>query len=254
MCVMKKLITLSMSAIIGCTCCFFAIPQNKKAPSASKGFAVVELFTSEGCSSCPAADDAVAQLAKDYPEHVYILGYHVDYWNYIGWKDEFSSAAFSERQRQYGERFALSSVYTPQIVVNGQKEFVGSNRSQLKTSVSKAIEAPTADEIKLSLTKENTATIKVTYEVGPNAASLLNIAVVQLQATTAVKRGENKGKSLHHINIVRALKSIPVSKDAKAVITMPVPSDLKLQDVELIAFLQDKKDWKITAATAEKIP
>jgi len=249
---MKKLITLSMSAIIVCTCCFFAIPQNKKVQFEKKGFAVVELFTSEGCSSCPAADDAVVQLAKDYPEHVYILGYHVDYWNYIGWKDAYSSAAFTERQRQYGERFALNSVYTPQIVVNGQKEFVGSNRSQLKTSVSKAIESPTADEIKLSVAKENASTLRITYDVNPGTASLLNIAVVQLQATTAVKRGENKGKSLHHINIVRALKSIPVNKEAKAVVAMPVPPDLTLQDVEIIAFLQDKKDWKITGATAQK--
>jgi len=177
-----------MSAIIVCTCCFFAIPQNKKVQFEKKGFAVVELFTSEGCSSCPAADDAVVQLAKDYPEHVYILGYHVDYWNYIGWKDAYSSAAFTERQRQYGERFALNSVYTPQIVVNGQKEFVGSNRSQLKTSVSKAIESPTADEIKLSVAKENASTLRITYDVNPGTASLLNIAVVQLQATTAVKR------------------------------------------------------------------
>lgn len=250
---MKKLITLSMSAIIVCTCCFFAIPQNKKITSAGKGFAVVELFTSEGCSSCPAADDAVAQLAKDYPEHVYILGYHVDYWNYIGWKDEYSNAAFTERQRQYGERFALSSVYTPQIVVNGTKEFVGSNRSQLKTSVSKAIESPTADEIKLSLTRENASSVRVSYEVNPGTASLLNIAIVQLQATTAVKRGENKGKSLHHINIVRALKTISVNKEEKAVVTLLIPYNLTTQDVEIIAFLQDKKDWKITGATSQKL-
>jgi len=250
---MNKLITLSMSAVIVCTCCFFAIPIKTKVRAASKGFAVVELFTSEGCTSCPAADDAVAQLAKDYPERVYILGYHVDYWNYIGWKDAFSSPAFSERQRKYGEHFSLSRIYTPQIVVNGQKEFVGSNRSQLKSSVNTAIESATTDDIKLILAKENATTLKVTYEVNAKAATQLNIALVQLDATTAVKRGENKGKSLHHINIVRALRSIPVTKDAKAVIAIPVPSDLKLQDVELIAFLQDKKDWKITAATAEKV-
>jgi hypothetical protein len=250
---MNKLITLSMSAIIVCTCCFFAIPIKNKPKATGKGFAVVELFTSEGCSSCPAADEAVTQLAKDYPERVYILGYHVDYWNYIGWNDAYSSPAFTERQRKYGEHFSLSSVYTPQIVVNGQKEFVGSNRSQLKSSVNTAIESISTDNIKLTLTKESATTLRVTYEVNAKAASQLNIALVQLNATTAVKRGENKGKSLHHINIVRALKSIPVNKDAKAVIAVPIPSDLKLADVELIAFLQDKKDLKITAATAEKI-
>ena len=95
--------------------------------------------------------------------------------------------------------------------------------------------------------------MKVTYEVNPETASSLNIAVVQLQATTAVKRGENKGKSLHHINIVRSFKSIPVNKEAKAVIALPLPSDLKAQDVEIIAFLQDKTDWKITGATVQKL-
>ena len=250
---MNKLITLSMSAIIVCTCCFFAIPVKNKSKAAGKGFALVELFTSEGCSSCPAADDAVAQLAKDYPERVYILGYHVDYWNYIGWNDQYSSPAFTERQRKYGEHFSLSSIYTPQIVVNGQKEFVGSNRSQLKSSVTTAIESASPDDIKLTLAKENATTLRVNYEVNAKEATQLNIALVQLNATTSVKRGENKGKSLHHINIVRALKSIQVNKDAKGAITYTIPSGLTLNDVELIAFLQDKKELKITAATAERI-
>jgi hypothetical protein len=249
---MNKLITLSMSAIIVCTCCFFAIPLKYETHPPNKGFAVIELFTSEGCSSCPSADEAVIQLAKDYPEQVYILGFHVDYWNYIGWKDEYSSAAFSERQRQYAERFSLSSVYTPQIVVNGQKEFVGSNRVQLKTSVNEALKSSVSDEIKLSVEKENATTLRVNYEVNGSAAGILNIALVQLDATTAVKRGENKGKSLHHINIVRALKSIQVTNGARAVVDMQVPVDLKFKDVEVIAYLQNKKDWKITAATLQK--
>ena len=250
---MNKLITLSISAIIVFTCCFYAIPVKHKAKTDSKGFAVVELFTSEGCSSCPAADEAVAQLAKDYPDHVYILGYHVDYWNYIGWKDVYSSSAFTERQRKYGEHFSLSSVYTPQIVVNGQKEFVGSNRSQLKSSVTAAIGSTSADDIKLTLTKENGTTLQVGYEVNAKAATQLNIALVQLNATTEVRRGENKGKSLHHINIVRALKIIQVNRDAKAEVAITVPADLSLQNMELVAFLQDKKDLQITAATAEKL-
>jgi hypothetical protein len=249
---MNKLITLSMAAIIVCTCCFFALPLKKESPPAGKGFAVVELFTSEGCSSCPSADEAVIQLSKDYPEQVYILGFHVDYWNYIGWKDEYSSAAFSERQRQYGERFSLNSIYTPQIVVNGQKEFVGSNRGQLKTSVNEALKSTPSDEIKLSLSKENATTLRVNYEVTGGAESILNIALVQLNAITAVKKGENKGKSLHHINIVRALKSMQVGNGAKAVIEIPVPRDLQFKDVEVIAYLQNKKDWKIIAATLQK--
>jgi hypothetical protein len=109
---MKKLITLSTSAIIVCIFCFFAIPLKMEIPSTAEGFAVVEPFTAEGCSSCLPADEAVIQLTKDYPEHVYVLAYHVDYWNYIGWKDEFSSAAFTEKQPSKWKIMAASAQKT----------------------------------------------------------------------------------------------------------------------------------------------
>src|SRR5438128_7545114 len=82
-----------------------------------KGFAVVELFTSEGCSSCPPADDAVAKLLKEHGNNVYVLGYHVDYWDNLGWKDSFSNAAYTQLQREYAKTFKLSSVYTPQLII-----------------------------------------------------------------------------------------------------------------------------------------
>ena len=94
--------------------------SDKMKDTTVNGFAVVELFTSEGCSSCPPADAAVAKLLHDYKENVYVLGFHVDYWNYLGWKDNFSCAAYSARQQQYGRTFQLNSVYTPQVIVNGQ--------------------------------------------------------------------------------------------------------------------------------------
>ena len=86
----------------------------KKETKADHGFAVVELFTSEGCSSCPAADEAIIHLAKEYPRNIFILGFHVDYWNYIGWKDEYSRATYTERQKLYADKFNLNSIYTPQ--------------------------------------------------------------------------------------------------------------------------------------------
>src|ERR1700709_1440967 len=100
----------------------FMIIKDKKAvklAAAGKGFAVIELFTSEGCSSCPPADALVARVQKESNDKpVYILAFHVDYWNHLGWKDAFSSAEYSERQNQYARWLKLSSVYTPQIVVN----------------------------------------------------------------------------------------------------------------------------------------
>ena len=250
---MKKVIAFSISGFALWSFFHFTIFSKSRVPDSSKGFALVELFTSEGCSSCPAADEAVIQLVKDFPEQVYVLGYHVDYWNYIGWKDEFSSAVFTQRQQEYGSHFGLSSVYTPEIVVNGESEFVGSKKTVLVSVVKKALEKNPSAELSLSINKENASTLRVKYEANVSEASTLNIALVQLQATTAVKRGENKGKSLHHINIVRSLKSIPVDKSAKAVIALNLPSDLSMQDVEVVAFIQDKKTWNVKAATAGKI-
>ena len=114
-------------------------------PSTSKsstGFAVVELFTSEGCSSCPPADKVVAKLLKEHKSNVYVLGYHVDYWDDLGWKDIFSNNIFTQRQKAYAKAFKLSSVYTPQIVVNGTEQFVGSDEGKLNNAVAKNLQQP----------------------------------------------------------------------------------------------------------------
>src|SRR5580692_11082645 len=99
-----------------------------------EGFVLVELFTSEGCSSCPPADEAVGRL-KGWKKNVYVLSFHVDYWNYLGWKDVFSNAAYSTRQQNYGDLFHLNSIYTPQIVVNGKAQFIGSDETALRSTI-----------------------------------------------------------------------------------------------------------------------
>src|ERR1700743_3380708 len=102
----------------------------------TKGFAVVELFTSEGCSSCPPADAVVAKLQKESAgKPIYILAYHVDYWNHLGWKDAFSDAAYSARQKDYAQYLKIEGIYTPQIVVNGKTEFVGSEEGTLHKAI-----------------------------------------------------------------------------------------------------------------------
>src|SRR5215468_4014633 len=108
---------------------------------------VVELFTSEGCSSCPPADAVLAQLQQTQPvagAEVIALGEHVDYWNYIGWSDPFSAPVFSQRQNDYTNAFGAFSVYTPQMVVDGQTEFVGSKMSKALDAIAKAARAPKA--------------------------------------------------------------------------------------------------------------
>src|ERR1700743_1770155 len=100
-------------------CLLFAAVLSPARHDKRKGFAVVELFTSEGCSSCPPADKALAELAAKYPDNVFVLGFHVDYWDRLGWKDIYSGAQYTQRQKDYAQLFKLESIYTPEAVVNG---------------------------------------------------------------------------------------------------------------------------------------
>src|SRR5438876_2184815 len=120
---------------------------------------IVELFTSEGCSSCPPADEVLARLERTQPvpgAEIIPLSEHVDYWNYIGWADPFSAAAFSARQGEYARTFGLDGAYTPQMVIDGQTEFIGSNLSQARSAIAKAAQASKA-QVTLTRTKNPAA-------------------------------------------------------------------------------------------------
>jgi len=126
------------------------------------GFAVVELFTSEGCSSCPPADEILAKIAREYPDNVYVLGFHVDYWDRLGWRDIYSSADYTHRQQKYAQLFNLNSIYTPQAIVNGKHEFVGSNESSLRSAIEEGLAAtPPGGQISLSAKCDDGKNIKV---------------------------------------------------------------------------------------------
>src|ERR1700748_300945 len=130
----------------------------------TKGFAVVELFTSEGCSSCPPADAVVAKLQKESAgKPIYILAYHVDYWNHLGWKDVFSDADYSKRQRDYAKTLNISSVYTPQIVVNGKTELVGSEEEALHNAIKSALQKDALAQLTLVNMQISRNTVQVNY-------------------------------------------------------------------------------------------
>lgn len=217
-----------------------------------KGFAVVELFTSEGCSSCPAADAEVEKIAAQNPLNVYVLGFHVDYWNRLGWKDAFSDAAYSDRQRDYARHFKLNGVYTPQVVVNGKTEFVGSDESKLQKAVANGLALEANHHINISNKIVGSAKVEVTYDFESAPGLVLNIALVQKESSTNVKRGENGGRKLHHINIVRDFKTIKKSL-AKGATVLNVPSDLMPVHCEVIAYSQQQNNGEITAVTAASI-
>ena len=212
----------------------------------ANGFAIVELFTSEGCSSCPPADAVAEKLATEFPGRVYVLGYHVDYWNYLGWKDIYSQPAFTERQRQYASLFSLNSIYTPQVVVNGKTELVGSKENELRKTITAALKNATPVALSLSEGNHHDHTISVNYSSGEDGR--LSLALVQNHAVSDVKRGENSGRQLRHINVVRDLKTVTVTKHQAGTATLTLPAGLSAQAVSVIGFVQHPQSLEVLAA------
>jgi hypothetical protein len=236
----------------------FIVIKNKKAVKtevAGKGFAVIELFTSEGCSSCPPADALVAKVQKESAnEPVYILAFHVDYWNRLGWKDVFSSSEYSDRQNQYARWLKLSSVYTPQAIVNGRTEFVGSEEGTLHNAIKTNLQNPAKSELTLSNIKIANDKASVQYQAeGATNNAVLMIALIEKNATTKVQRGENGGRTLSHVQIVRQLKSV-VLKNNSGVESMTLPHGFNPQDWEVIGFIQNTSNGEITGAAKIELP
>ncbi|MBK0379862.1 DUF1223 domain-containing protein [Mucilaginibacter segetis] len=227
--------------------------KNKVSANAAddNGFAVVELFTSEGCSSCPPADELVARVQKEYAgKPVYILAYHVDYWNRLGWKDVFSKAEYSQRQSKYAQWLNLRSVYTPQAVVNGQKEFVGSSTGTLHNAIIAGLRKSTNAALVITEVHATNkqATVKYTTEGAPGNAALL-LAVVQKKAVSNVKRGENGGRTLTHVQIVREIENVTLEGKRSGTATITLPANFSAREYEIIGFVQNSASGEILAAS-----
>ena len=220
-----------------------------KANNDNKGFAVIELFTSEDCSSCPPADELVAKIQKESKDKpIYILAYHVDYWNRLGWKDVFSSADYSKRQNDYASYLHLQSVYTPQIVVNGKTEFVGSEEGTLRNAIKTSLQKASSTQLSLNVSTidQGHADIKYTTE-GVDKSTVLQLAVLQKNAQTKVERGENGGRTLSHVQIVRKLQKVSLNGNGGTV-KVSLPQGFDAQSWEIIGFLQNTANGTITGA------
>ncbi|MES2064561.1 MAG: DUF1223 domain-containing protein [Bacteroidota bacterium] len=220
------------------------------------GFAVIELFTSEGCSSCPPADELIARVQKETTgKPVYILAYHVDYWNRLGWKDVFSKAEYSQRQSTYSKWLKLSGVYTPQAIVNGKTEFVGSAQGTLHNAINAGLKNEARARVTLSNLAINGHSATLKYNTtGYTDNTTLQLALVQKNAVSHVKSGENGGRTLSHIQIVNDLKGIPLDKNNAGEITVKLPDSFTATGFELIAFLQNNTTGQITGATRAAFP
>jgi hypothetical protein len=208
--------------------------------------AVLELFTSEGCSSCPSADNLLPQLVK-LDSNIIALSFHVDYWNRLGWTDPFSNPDYSERQWEYVKQLNLESAYTPQLVVNGENELVGSNRDKAEQAINKALKEKA--KIRLAIDDVKMSSDKISFAVlaeGDLKKTDLLAALVQKNATMKVKAGENSGVTLSHLNVVRVL-SRQMAAD-KSTFEIELPANLAKDNWQLIVYAQQKNDLKITGA------
>jgi hypothetical protein len=205
--------------------------ENNPSVSAARMPVLIELFTSEGCSSCPPADALLGKLDRSQPvpnAELIVLSEHVDYWNDIGWKDPYSSHEYSDRQDAYAKRFELESVYTPQMVVDGYTQVVGSDELEAIRDIENAAKAekiPVAlSNVHLDGNNSLVAHVEVGPPVrstGPKSARLL-IALADDSDQTSVTRGENAGRILRHVAVLRSLTQVgtmdlsgPFSKDVQ---------------------------------------
>lgn len=215
-------------------------------------FALVQLFTSQGCSSCPPADRLLDDVKENY-DNVAVLSYHVDYWNRLGWKDPFSKKEYTDLQYAYGQKFGGGRVYTPQAVINGKLHFVGSNEVKMKGNLSKFLKSSAENTIVFSEISKNGKTISFKYNLmGESNAKELKVALVIDSRETPVRRGENGGKTLLNTNIV--VEEIAVSASEKTgFLKIDIPDIVNdTDDLSLIGYLQ-QKDLTITGATKESI-
>ena len=254
------MLLLLLTSFLGLPGCAVSSAENNRVPDIAETIPVssearqpvmVELFTSEGCSSCPPADRQLIFLEKQQPvtqAEIITLAFHVDYWNQLGWKDEYSTAAYSDRQRTYASKFESDQVYTPQMVVDGSAEFVGSNGEKASKAITNAVKVEKG-KVEASVTGDD---LKVSISGLPkHGAARVFLAIAEDGIVTDVKRGENAGNKLPHISIVRELKEIAavdageVSKIAEVKIqTLPA---WNRGNLKFIVFVQEDESRKVIA-------
>jgi hypothetical protein len=223
---------------------------------------VVELFTSEGCSSCPPADQLLARMDRSQPVagvRVIALEEHVDYWNSLGWTDPFSSSQYRIRQNDYGRKFSAEGIYTPQMIVNGQAQFVGTDgdraaqeigrAAQLQTTLVELKATPKAsdpDLVDLAVRVTNT-------EPGKAHNSNVYLAVTESDLSSSVQRGENSGRLLRHAPVVRSfgvIGKIDARGSSAGAITdtLKLPREWRRENLRAVVFVQERDSFKITGA------
>lgn len=251
---MRVLFTLGLLAALG------ARAEDVRVP------VIVELFTSEGCSSCPPADLLLSRMDRNQPiagVRVIALEEHVDYWNSLGWTDPFSSSQYRMRQNEYGHMFLTEGVYTPQMIVNGKALFVGSDSARAAQEIERAArEETTMVELKTSANMKDPEAVDLAVKVtnaGKTHNSNVYLAVTESDLFTSVTKGENSGRTLRHAPVVRSFGVIGKidskgSNSGAITSTLRFPREWKHENLRAVVFVQERDSYKITGAQVTNLP
>ncbi|TNE48464.1 MAG: DUF1223 domain-containing protein [Deltaproteobacteria bacterium] len=241
----------SLGCFVGLLCWVAIAPPTNA--SAKKPFAVLELFTSEGCSSCPPADDIARQLAKRARTHnlnIFTLVYHVDYWNGLGWRDRFSQRKFTVRQNRYARSLRTRSIYTPQLIVNGVRHGVGSRPRTVQRILQAGLRDKPSWNVALCLRSQSKKAITLGYRLQgrPSPWLRLQVSLVEWGLQSRVTRGENAGRTLKNANVVREFKSLSARKALRGVTTLSMKRVQRRSKSAAIAFVQDLRTMRVLGA------
>jgi hypothetical protein len=217
-------------------------------PTPARMPVLVELFTSEGCSSCPPADALLEKLDHSQPvpgAEIIVLSEHVDYWNHLGWSDPYSSAQLTRRQESYALRFDTSGPYTPQMVVDGTAQFVGSDGREALSAIGTAAQA---EKLNIRMQRSGAGITHVEIDPAPRGGDVY-LVLAENSASSQVLRGENQGRSLHHVAVVRRMEQIGKWNGRK-----PFIKDISSREgdlaLRLIVFVQQSGAGRILGAAA----
>jgi hypothetical protein len=241
-----------------------ALAQNPPSMPASdsKPAVVAELFTSEGCSSCPPADALLVELdrRKSFAGvPVIVLSEHVDYWDHEGWHDPFSSQLWTERQNYYNQHFRLENVYTPQMVIDGAQQVNGSNSSQVAHAIETAAAAPGKLQIEIKDASWDGDALHASVSVGdlsPQAAkgTILYAVLADDEDTSSVSRGENSGHTLKHVSVVRVMQKVSsLHGPYSGPVEIKLPHGVARNKMRLIVFAQKGQNGQIFGAAQREV-
>ena len=243
---------LLVSALLGGL--LFAASPNPHTP------VIVELFTAEGCSSCPPADQLLARIeqAQPVPEaDIIVLGEHVDYWNQLGWQDRFSARQYTQRQQEFAYTFSIEDIYTPQMVVNGQAQFNGADGPRALQEIRRAAATPHAS---VSLLRKDPSDLALTVNHFPAGVKNVEIllAVTEDALASDVRRGENVGRRLTHTGVVRSLVSVArldarKSPDFTSDLPLRLSEDWNRENLHAVVLVEVRGSHRIVGAAKLKL-